>query len=257
MYFYQKGVLLCIGEDRKMKKYALITGASGGIGSETAHTMAKEGWNLYLHYNHNKVAMERLLAELSIYNLELIPIQADLSTDSGIDKLLNNIFHIDAICYVSGISHYGLFVDTDDQIIEKMWKIHVHAPMVIIKKLLPKLMKNEQSYVVLVSSIWGQTGASCEVIYSTAKGAQISFVKALSKEVAQSGVRINAVAPGAVNTKMMGIFSEDEKIALEEEIPMGRLAKPSEIAETIQFLLSEKASYITGQVLAVNGGWYT
>ena len=118
-------------------------------------------------------------------------------------------------------------------------------------------MKNEQSYVVLVSSIWGQTGASCEVIYSTAKGAQISFVKALSKEVAQSGVRINAVAPGAVNTQMMGIFSEDEKIALEEEIPMGRLAKPSEIAETIQFLLSEKASYITGQVLAVNGGWYT
>lgn len=240
-----------------MKRYVLITGASGGIGKSTAIAMAKNGWNIYLHYNQNKEAIQQLMKDLEVYNVELIPIQADLSTDEGISKLLNNIFHIDAICYISGISHYGLFVDTNDVILEKMWRIHVHAPMQIIKGLLPKLMKNSLSQIVLVSSIWGQTGASCEVVYSTAKGAQISFVKALSKEVARSGVRINAVAPGAVNTAMLEIFTEEEKQELREEIPIGRLANPEEIAETIQFLLSEKASYITGQVLAVNGGWYT
>ncbi|MGE8204014.1 elongation factor P 5-aminopentanone reductase [Heyndrickxia sp. NPDC080065] len=240
-----------------MKKFALITGASGGIGSATAIAMAKDGWNLYLHYNKNKAAMDRLIRKLENYKIEMIPIQADLSTDEGISKLLNNIFHIDAICYVSGISHYGLFVDTNEQVFESMWKVHVYAPMVIIKSLLPKLMKNTRSHIVLVSSIWGQTGASCEVVYSTAKGAQISFVKALSKEVARNGVRINAVAPGAVKTQMLDMFTAEDLQMLEEEIPMGRLARPDEIAETILFLLSEKASYISGQVLAVNGGWYT
>ncbi|MGE6261196.1 elongation factor P 5-aminopentanone reductase [Heyndrickxia sporothermodurans] len=240
-----------------MNKYVLITGASGGIGTSTAIEMAKSGWNLYLHYNRNKASIEKLLKKLEQYNVEMIPIQADLSTEAGISKLLSSIFHIDAICYVSGISHYGLFIDTDDEILEKMWRIHVYAPLKIIKCLLPKLMKNPFSHVVLVSSIWGQTGGSCEVEYSTVKGAQISFVKALSKEVARNGVRINAVAPGAVDTQMMSNFTEEDQNILKEEIPIGRFAQPEEIADTIHFLLSEKASYITGQVLAVNGGWYT
>lgn len=240
-----------------MNKYVLITGASGGIGTSTAIEMAKSGWNLYLHYNRNKASIEKLLKKLEQYNVEMIPIQADLSTEAGISKLLSSIFHIDAICYVSGISHYGLFIDTDDEILEKMWRIHVYAPLKIIKCLLPKLMKNPFSHVVLVSSIWGQTGGSCEVEYSTVKGAQISFVKALSKEVARNGVRINAVAPGAVDTQMMSSFTEEDQNILKEEIPIGRFAQPEEIADTIHFLLSEKASYITGQVLAVNGGWYT
>ncbi|GIN83632.1 3-ketoacyl-ACP reductase [Heyndrickxia sporothermodurans] len=240
-----------------MNKYVLITGASGGIGTSTAIEMAKSGWNLYLHYNRNKASIEKLLKKLEQYNVEMIPIQADLSTEAGISKLLSSIFHIDAICYVSGISHYGLFIDTDDEILEKMWRIHVYAPLKIIKCLLPKLMKNPFSHVVLVSSIWGQTGGSCEVEYSTVKGAQISFVKALSKEVARNGVRINAVAPGAVDTQMMSNFTEEDQNILKEEIPIGRFAQPGEIADTIHFLLSEKASYITGQVLAVNGGWYT
>ncbi|QQZ07883.1 elongation factor P 5-aminopentanone reductase [Heyndrickxia vini] len=240
-----------------MKKYVLITGASGGIGKATAIELAKKGWNLYLHYNQNTVAVKQLLNELTPYDVELIPIQADLSTDEGIEKLINNIFHINAICYVSGISHYGLFIDTPDEILNKMWKIHMYAPMKIIKELLPKLMRNSTSQIVLVSSIWGQTGASCEVAYSTVKGAQLAFVKAFSKEVARNGVRINAVAPGAVDTNMLAMFSQEEKLEIEEDIPIGRFASPNEVSNTISFLLSEKSSYITGQVLSVNGGWYT
>ncbi|PTY79729.1 3-oxoacyl-ACP reductase [Heyndrickxia sporothermodurans] len=240
-----------------MKKFVLVTGASGGIGKATAIELAKKGWNLYLHYNRNTVAIKQLLNELEPYNVELIPIQADLSTDEGIEKLINNIFHIHAICYVSGISYYGLFIDTTDDILEKMWKVHVFAPMKIIKDLLPKLMRNSSSQIVLVSSIWGQTGASCEVAYSTVKGAQLAFVKALSKEVARNGVRINAVAPGAVDTNMLAMFSKEEQQELKDEIPIGRLACPDEVASVNSFLLSEKSSYITGQVLSVNGGWYT
>ncbi|TFI46874.1 SDR family oxidoreductase, partial [Diaphorobacter sp. DS2] len=123
--------------------------------------------------------------------------------------------------------------------------------------LLPKLLTKGGGNIIVVSSIWGQTGAACEVAYSAAKGAQIAFVKALSKEVALSGVRVNAIAPGAVETAMLKDFTEEELNAVKSEIPMGRLALPADIANAISFLLSEKASYITGQVMAVNGGWYT
>lgn len=240
-----------------MKKYVLITGASGGIGKETAILLAKKGWNLYLHYHQNKKEIEEIITALMPYQTEMIPIQADLSSPQGVEKVLNNIFHIDAICFISGIAHYGLFVDTSETIMNDMWNIHVHAPMLLTRKLLPKLMRNKTSHIIFVSSIWGQTGASCEVVYSTVKGAQISFVKALSKEVARNGVRVNAVAPGAVKTNMLANFSEYELQELETEIPLGRLAEPIEIAGAIAFLLSKEASYITGQVLAVNGGWYT
>ncbi|PKR83582.1 elongation factor P 5-aminopentanone reductase [Heyndrickxia camelliae] len=240
-----------------MKKYALITGASGGIGKETAILLARKGWNLYLHYHQNKKIIEEIVSAVASYQVEIIPIQADLSSPQGVEKILNNTFHIDAICFISGIAHYGLFMDTSETIMNDMWNIHVQAPMLLTSKLLPKLMRNQSSQIIFVSSIWGQTGASCEVVYSTVKGAQIAFVKALSKEVASSGVRVNAVAPGAVKTNMLAKFSEDELHELESEIPLGRLAEPKEIAGTIAFLLSEEASYITGQVLAVNGGWYT
>jgi 3-oxoacyl-[acyl-carrier protein] reductase len=109
----------------------------------------------------------------------------------------------------------------------------------------------------VITSIWGQTGGSCEVAYSAAKGAQISFVKALSKEVALSGVRVNAIAPGAVKTGMMARFTSEELAAINEEIPMGRMGQPDEIADGVSYLLSEESSYITGQVLSINGGWYT
>ncbi|MBS4172586.1 SDR family oxidoreductase [Bacillus sp. FJAT-49736] len=240
-----------------MKKYVLITGASGGIGKETAIYLAKKGWNLYLHYHQNKKEIEDIMHTVESYPIEIIPIQADLSSPHGVEKVLNNIFHIDAVCFISGIAHYGLFVDTIPALMEDMWNIHVHAPMLLTRKLLPKLMKNEASHIIFVSSIWGQTGASCEVVYSTVKGAQIAFVKALSKEVARSGVKVNAVAPGAVKTNMLANFSDMELQELETDIPLGRLADPKEIAGTIAFLLSDEASYITGHVLAVNGGWYT
>ncbi len=237
-------------------KYALITGASGGIGSSTALKMAEEGWNLYLHYHSNEEAMKELVHSIDHCGVEVIPIRADLSLPEEVEILVGNIFQLDALIYSSGNSNWGLFQDHTESDIDYMINLHVKSPMLLVQRLLPKLVERKGA-IVMVSSIWGQIGAACEVVYSTVKGAQLAFVKSLSKELALSGVRMNAVAPGAVDTPMMGLFSEEEVTALHEEIPMGRLAKADEIADSIQFLLSPKASYITGQTLSVNGGWHT
>lgn len=240
-----------------MRKYALITGASGGIGEAIAIKLAEEGYHLYLHFHENKKAIESLLDRLKAIGGEYIPIQADLSTKNGYKKVVKSIFSLDAIVHNSGIGHYGLLYELNEAIAEKLINIHVTTPLLLTKELLPKLLSKGNGSIIVISSIWGQTGAACEVAYSTVKGAQISFVKALSKEMAFNGIRVNAVAPGAVQTAMLDGFSFEELESIKNEIPMGRLASPENIADSVSFLLSEKASYITGQILAVNGGWYT
>lgn len=240
-----------------MKKFALVTGASGGIGRAISIKLAEEGYSLYLHYYKNKEAVNRLLNELSQFDGEYIPIRADLSVPDGYHQLVSNIFSIDAIIHNSGMSHYGLLVDLEQKTAEELITTHVTSPLLITKELLPKLLTKKSGNVVVISSIWGQTGAACEVAYSMVKGAQISFVKALSKEVALNGIRVNGVAPGAIRTPMMTTFTEEDIANLNEEIPMGQLGKPENIADVVSFLLSENAAYITGQILSVNGGWYT
>lgn len=239
-----------------MKKFALITGASGGIGRSISLKLAEEGYSLYLHYHQNKEAMRELMVQLSYYDGEFIPIQADLTSADGYKKIIANVYSVDAFIHSSGTSHYGLLVDLDQETAEKLMRIHVTSPMLITKELLPRMLSKSRGNIVMISSIWGLTGAACEVAYSAAKGAQVSFVKALSKEVALSGIRVNGVAPGAIQTSMMASFSIHEIDAISEDIPMGKLGSADNVADAVSFLLSEKASYITGQILSVNGGWY-
>jgi 3-oxoacyl-[acyl-carrier protein] reductase len=237
-------------------KFALITGASGGIGRSTALILAKKGWHLYLHYHTDQKSIDDLMLEVRKIGVEAIPIKADLTQPGQVKKVVDSIFRIDGIVYSSGVAGWGLFQDQTEQEMDRMINIHVKSPMMLIQGLLPKLMEYKGN-IVIVSSIWGQIGGACEVVYSTVKGAQLSFVKSLAKETALNGVRINAVAPGAVATNMMNSFSDEETQQVIEDIPMGRLAISEEIASSIYFLLSKDSSYITGQTLAVNGGWHT
>ncbi|MFK2825056.1 SDR family oxidoreductase [Bacillus sp. B190/17] len=240
-----------------MKRYALVIGASGGIGEEISKKLAREGWNLYLQYYKGKEKIERLQKELELIGSEVIIIQADLTLTAGAAFLTSQLFAVDSVIFAGGTAHYSLFQEIAEEEIDKLWHLHVKSPMIIVQKVLPKLRKAVFPSIVLVSSVWGQTGAACEVAYSTVKGAQLAFVKALAKELAPSNIRINAIAPGAVDTPMMAQFSTEEKMDIEADIPMGRLGSAAEIAEAVYFICSPASSYITGQVLAVNGGWYT
>ncbi|WP_160719919.1 elongation factor P 5-aminopentanone reductase [Bacillus sp. USDA818B3_A] len=240
-----------------MKKYVLLTGASGGIGQAIALHLAAKGYHLYLHYNQNKQTIQELMEKLQPYGGEYIPIQADFASINGYQAIVPHIFSLDAIIHCGGKSHYGLLVDLKQDEVQELFNIHVLNPLMLTKELLPKFLSKRSGNIIVITSIWGQTGAACEVAYSSAKGAQIAFVKSLSKEVALNGIRVNAIAPGAVETPMMEGFTPEEMEGISFDIPMGRIAKPEEIASCAAFLLSEESSYMTGQVLAVNGGWYT
>ncbi|MBM4763900.1 SDR family oxidoreductase [Bacillus sp. B15-48] len=239
-----------------MKKFILITGASGAIGQAIALKLAQSGHSLYLHYNRNYEAIEKLLPQLENERGEFIPVQADLSKPDGYKNLASKVFSLDGIVHNAGHALYGLLQDLEEEELARLVQMSVSSPLLLTKELVPKLIQKKKGEIVIVTSIWGQTGAAYEVAYSTVKGAQISFVKALSKELAPSGIRVNAVAPGAVETPMLSGFSPDELSAVTEEIPMLRLARPEEVADGVVFLLSKQSSYITGHVLAINGGWH-
>ncbi|MED4037884.1 elongation factor P 5-aminopentanone reductase [Niallia taxi] len=239
-----------------MGKHILITGATGEIGASVAKLLASKGYSLYLHYHKNEESLCTLLNDISQYGQEYIPIKADLSKRDAYRHVTSSIFALDGIVYASGVSVYGMLADLQDETLDQLWNLHVASLISITRELLPKLTQKQAGSIIAVSSIWGQVGASMEVAYSTVKGAQIAFIKALSKEMARNGIRVNAVAPGAIDTKMLSMFTAEEKEWMTEEIPMGRLGSAAEVAESVLFLLSDSSSYMTGQVLSLNGGWH-
>lgn len=241
-----------------MKKTVLVTGASGGIGQIVAETLAKNNYDLYLHYHQNHQAISFLAEKLrKQYDVSAHLLQCDFSSKTEVNRMTEEITGpLDSIVLTSGISRIGLITDMTDELVEEMIHVHVSSPFKLIRNLLPPMVSRKKGSIVVISSIWGETGAACEVLYSMAKGAQHSFVKALAKELAPSGIRVNAIAPGAINTAMNEPFSDEDIRMISEEIPMGRFGKPSEVAGCVEFLLSEKSSYVTGQILSANGGWY-
>ncbi|HEX6923087.1 MAG TPA: SDR family oxidoreductase [Bacillales bacterium] len=243
-----------------MGKFALITGASGDIGSAIAERFAEKGYSLYLHYHRNGETLNALKEKLqSSGTTEQIfeTVKADFSVSDGVSELLEQIHHpIDVIVHNSGASHVGLVTDITDDEVQKMVQLHVTSPFLVTKYLLGSMVSKKHGKIIVISSVWGLVGASMEVLYSTVKGALNSFVKALAKEVAPSGVSVNGIAPGAVSTKMLDHLSEAEKNELAEEIPMGRFGKPEEIADLAAFLASEKASYINGEIVSIDGAWH-
>ncbi|MFP7477577.1 elongation factor P 5-aminopentanone reductase [Terribacillus saccharophilus] len=237
-----------------MGKVIFITGASGAIGSACARQLASEGHQLLLHYNRNDQAMEVLSRDIS--ESVLGTIKADLTNEADLSKLLRFLsFPIDQFVYAGGMAHYGLFQDMTSKEMDDLLAVHVKAPWRICQHILPSMLARRKGEIVIVSSIWGERGASFEVAYSSVKAAQIGFVKGLAKEAGTSGVRINAVTPGAIETVMNSHLSEEEKAQLSEDIPMNRFGQVCEVADAVSYLLSNNAAYVNGHALQVNGGW--
>ncbi|MFF2753965.1 elongation factor P 5-aminopentanone reductase [Psychrobacillus sp. NPDC058041] len=240
------------------KKFALVVGASGEIGHAISYKLAEAGWSLYLHYASNEELVKRLLEKLeaTYHEQEFIPVQADMRDAESVEKLSSSIFSIQSVVFAQGHSLYKGLEDTTLKEIRHLFQVHVEHPMYLVAQLTPKLRKCENASIVFVGSIWGETGASYEVAYSAAKGAQHAFVKAFAKEVGSQKITVNTVAPGFIDTKMNHHVEQEVRQLLLEEIPTGVFGSAEDVANTVLFLVSEKANYITGQIIRVNGGWY-
>ncbi len=238
---------------------ALITGASGGIGQAIARRLASDGYSLYLHYHSGEQKISELIDELkNNYPKQIFEaLQADLTTPSGVKKLIEEVRDpIDCIVYNSGKSHVSLITEVSPHELIEHIQLHLTSPFQLVQALLPEMIQRKNGKIIFISSIWGLTGASMEVLYSMVKGGQNSLVKSLAKEVAPSGIAVNAVAPGAIDTQMMADFNAEDLEFIKEDIPMGRLGKPEEVADLVGFLVSPQADYISGQVLSINGAWH-
>ncbi|MFD2925588.1 elongation factor P 5-aminopentanone reductase [Halobacillus naozhouensis] len=239
-----------------MPKRCLIIGASGEIGIQTTELLAAEGYAVAVHYHKNQQRIMELKQRISSQQW-LGAYQGDLSTATGLDALIGKLpLDFDAIVFAQGNHSNHLLQDMSASEMDKMYFVHVKSVWLITHHLLPSMISNKSGEIVVVSSVWGEEGASTEVVYSSVKGAQISFVKGLAKETAPSNIRVNAVTPGLIATKMNDHLAAEDLDSLESEIPLGRSGMGSEVAQAILFLLSKRSSYITGHILRVNGGWY-
>ena len=237
----------------------LITGASRGIGAAAARLFAQNGWAVALNYNHSHCDDLELAGELSMGGGRAVPFQADGSVlDLGerlIQEAEGELGPLDAVVCNAGVAlPQQLLTDTTASQWRQVMSVDLDGMFHTLHAAIPGMVRQKRGAIVTVSSMWGVTGGSCEVPYSAAKAGVTGLTKALAKELGPSNIRVNCVAPGVIETDMNAHLSPEDLEALGEETPLGRIGKPEEIAQAIFFLASEQSSFITGQVLRVDGG---
>ena len=239
-------------------KIALVTGASRGIGKAIAIELAKEGATVVINYSKDDKGTESTLEEIIKLGGYAKIYKGDISNYDICKDIINFVItsfgKIDILINNAGISNIGLFMDLSKEDIDKIMGINIMSTMYLSNLALPHMISKGKGSIINISSIWGDVGASCEVAYSTSKGAINLFTKSLAKEIAPMGIRVNAIAPGVINTEMNSFLSQAEKSELEEESPMGRFGETSEIGKLAVFLCSDSCSYLTGQIIKVDGG---
>ncbi len=238
---------------------ALVTGASGEIGAEIAKSLARTGCNVAVHCNSNVESAQKLCDEIQSYGVKALLVQCDLSSKAQVDIMFERIREVfggvDILVNNAAYSSIKMLCDVDEAEWDKTFDVNMKGAYLCVNALSPYMIHNKFGRIVNISSIWGVRGASCEVHYSASKAALIGFTKALAKEFALSGITVNCVSPGFIDTKMNAHLSQNDKAEIFEEIPVGYGGKPCDVANAVSFLCSEESSYITGQNLCVDGGW--
>ena len=230
-------------------KSVLVTGGSGGIGSAICSALADEGYFVWVHYHQARETAETLAKEIGGQ-----AIGSDLRVPDEITTMMARVGKLDALVNNAGIAHYGLLPDISAENLQDLMAINLTSAILCAQAVIPAMITAKSGVILNISSIWGDVGAACEVAYSASKAGLIGFTKALSKELAPSSIRVNCIAAGAIETNMLRNFSAEELAAIAEDIPLGRIGKAEDIANAAAFLLSDKANYITGEILGVNGG---
>ncbi|MDE5991234.1 MAG: SDR family oxidoreductase [Clostridia bacterium] len=239
-------------------KTAIISGASRGIGKTTAISLAKEGYRVIVNYLNSQESADKVCEDINSAGGSAIAYKADMSDPSQIVAMTqyvkNNFGSIDLVVANAGIGLNSLLIDCSDEEIRKVIDVNLIGVITLCREVGKIMLSQKSGNIVTLSSMWGQVGGSCESVYSAAKGGIIAFTKAIAKEFSLSGVRANCVAPGFIDTSMNSNLSQSDKLTVIDEIPLFRAGSPQDVADAILWLASEKASYVTGQVISVNGG---
>ncbi len=240
-----------------MEKVAIVTGASKGIGREIAKELARKQIKVIANYNNSEEDARQLKEELKKENIEIDIFKADLTKREEIKDLvqftLKKYKKIDILINNAGISEYKIFTEETDEDWNKVINTNLYSAFAMTQEVLTNMIHNKEGIIINISSIWGIIGASLEVLYSISKAGINGMTKALAKELGPSNIRINAIAPGIIETQMNSKFSTEEINQIKEEIPLGKIGTPSDIAKCVNWLLNDK--YTTGQIISINGGW--
>ena len=241
-------------------KTVLVTGSSRGIGKEIAYQFAANGYQVILNGYNQKNQLNQTAEEFQRLGYAAIGIAADVSDYQQcqylFQKARETFGQIDILINNAGISHVGLFTDMTPREWSKVIQTNLFSVFHCTHLALPEMIRKKEGIIINISSIWGQRGASCEAVYSASKGGIEAFTKAIAKEMGPSGIRVNAIACGVIDTQMNQWLTEEERSQLQDDISLMRFGKPSEAASLAYFLASPQSSYLTGQVITLDGGMY-
>lgn len=231
----------------------LITGGSRGIGEQCVREFAKEGYRVFLIYNKSREKAEKISEETGA-----VLVKADVSdirqVKEAADFIHDNYGKIDVLINNAGISHQRLFIDITEEEWDRIFNVNIKGMFLVTKAFVKDMISKKEGKIINISSMWGITGGSCEVHYSASKAAVIGFTKALAKELGPSNINVNCIAPGVIDTEMNGRLNKEDFDELCDETPLGRIGRTSDVAKTALFLAGDDASFITGQVISVDGG---
>lgn len=239
----------------KMEKHVLITGGSGGIGNALVTAFSKAGYAVSFTYNSSEKIAKRLSEETGAVGYRVDFSDVDSVIQFG-KRFGNDIAPVDVLINNAGVAHYGVIQDVTPETFQQIFAVNFQSSFFLTRQLISGMISRQSGSIINIASIWGETGGSCEVLYSSTKGAMISFTKALAKELAPSLIAVNCISPGVVDTPMMDRFSADEKNELVQEIPVGHFVRPCEIAELALYLANQTSASLTGQIIGMNGGMY-